>query len=319
MSRLVTVSTVQTPSGAEGDNLSIKQKNVGWACEMLSEAGRRASDIALLPEIFPLINIPPTRENFELFADELYGEISDRLSTIARTHHMYVLAPVLARRDGQLYNCTWIIDRDGALLGEYDKVHPTQGEISLGVIPGNQLPVFRLDCGTIGVMTCHDNSFPETARCLALDGAEIVFWPHVQSGWGDIAWDAVYYRSRTIDNHIYLVAACPGTPEGRAWMPGMMVGRSAIVGHDGFPLAEVGRHPGVATATIDLDRPRIVGSFTREGDEGPYWQYVLQDRRPEVYGALTRGNRKRPDRGYRYEHQNDWQRTDENSPGASGA
>lgn len=288
ISRLVTVSTVQTPNGATGDPLSVKQQNINRACEMLSEAGRRASDIALLPEIFPLINIPPTPENAELLAEQVPGATIDRLSAIARTHHMYILAPVFARRDGQLYNCTWIISRDGALLGEYHKVHLTQGEISLGIVPGDRLPVFGLDFGTIGVMTCHDNSFPETARCLALDGADIVFWPHVQSGWGDIAWDAVYYRSRTIDNHIYLVAACPGTPEGRAWMPGMMVGRSAIVGRDGFPLAEVGRHPGVATAAIDLDKPRMVGSFTRNGEEGPYWKFVLEDRRPEVYGTLIR-------------------------------
>jgi len=291
MARVVTVSTVQTPSGAMGDPRSVKQQNVDRACEMLLEAGRRASDVALLPEIFPLTSIPLTPDNAQRLADEVPGDTFDRLSAIARAHHMFVLAPVFARCSGQLYNCTWILGRDGALAGEYHKAHPTQGEISMGIVPGDRLPVFKLDFGTVGIMTCHDNSFPETARCLALDGAEIVFWPHVQSGWGDVAWDAVYYRSRTIDNHIFLVAACPGTPEGRAWMPGMMVGRSAIVGRDGFPLAEVGRHPGIATAVIDLDNPRLVGSFTRDGEEGPYWNFVLQDRRPEIYDALTRRGR----------------------------
>lgn len=287
MARWITVSAVQLPSGGTGEPEAIKQANIARACEMLAEAGRRGSDIALLGEMFPLIGITLTSETVERLADEISGPIFQCLTAVARAHRMYVLAPVLGRCGGRLHNCTWIIGREGEFVGHYHKVHLTQMERSLGLVPGDSLSVFRLDFGVIGLMTCHDNSFPESARCLALEGAEVLFWPHMMSGWGELGWDAVYYRSRTIDNDVYLVAACYGVSEGRAWRPGMIIGRSAIINRDGLTLAEVGRYPGIATATIDLDRRRIAHDFTRLGD-WVYWEDVCQDRRPEAYGAIVR-------------------------------
>jgi predicted amidohydrolase len=262
---------------------------------MLREAGRRGSDIALLGEMFPLMGIALIAETVEHFADEVAGPAFQRLAAVAQAHRMYVLAPVLGRCGGRLYNCTWIIGRGGELIGHYHKVHLTQMERSLGLVPGDALSVFQLDFGVIGIMTCHDNSFPESARCLALEGAEVIFWPHTMSGWGELGWDAVYYRSRTIDNDVYLVAACYGVAEGCAWRPGMMLGRSAIINRDGLTLAEAGRYPGIATATIDLERRRIAHDFTRPGD-WIYWEDVCQDRRPETYGAIVR---RREDRAIR--------------------
>ncbi len=287
MTRWITVSAVQLPGDRTGEPEAVKQANIDRACEMLAEAGQRGSDIALLGEMFPLIGVALTAEALQRFADEVPGPAFHRLAAVARAHRMYILAPVLSRCAGRLYNCTWILGREGELIGHYHKVHLTQMERSLGLVAGDSFPVFRLDFGIVGVMTCHDNSFPESARCLALEGAEVIFWPHMMSGWGELGWDAVYYRSRTIDNDVYLVAACYGVSEGRAWRPGMMIGRSAIINRDGLTLAEASRYPGIATATIDLDRRRLAHDFTRPGD-WVYWEDVLQDRRPEVYEAIVR-------------------------------
>jgi hypothetical protein len=65
-----------------------------------------------------------------------------------------------------------------------------------------------------------------------------------------------------------------------------MVGRSGVVGEDGAVLAEMSREVGVATATVDLDRPRLVHSWTR-GGEYPYAEEFRADRRPDTYGVLT--------------------------------
>ncbi|MCS7221518.1 MAG: carbon-nitrogen hydrolase family protein [Anaerolineae bacterium] len=287
MTRWITVSAVQIPGDRVGEPEKVKQANLEQACEMLAEAGRRGSDIALLGEMFPFAGIALTTDILERFADEVSGPTFQRLSAVAQTYRMYILAPVLSRCAGRLYNCTWILGREGEFLGHYHKVHLTQMERSLGLSPGDVLSVFRLDFGVIGIMTCHDNSFPECARCLALEGAEVLFWPHMMSGWGELGWDAVYYRSRTIDNDVYLVAACHGISEGRAWRPGMIIGRSAIINRDGLTLAEAGRYSGIATAAIDLDRRRIAHDFTRPGD-WVYWEDVCQDRRPEVYKAIVR-------------------------------
>jgi predicted amidohydrolase len=187
---------------------------------------------------------------------------------------------------GRLRNSAVVVDRSGGIAGCYDKVHPTRAEIDpRGVVPGDGWPVFRLDFGTLGVMICHDNSFVEAARCLTLNGAEVICWPHVQSGWGDIAWD-VTLRSRALDNGVHLVSSCFAVRGEGAWRPGMMVGRSGVVGPDGLILAETGREVGVATATVDLDRPRLVHSWTRAG-EYPYAEELRIDRRPDTYGAIS--------------------------------
>jgi predicted amidohydrolase len=155
-----------------------------------------------------------------------------------------------------------------------------------GVEPGAEWPVFELDFGTLGIMICHDVAFPESARCLALNGAEVVCWPHVQSGWGDVVWD-ITLRSRAIDNGVYLLSSCYGTPADMAWRPGMMVGRSGVVGPDGTVLADAGRRPGVVTATADLDQPLLKHNFTYVGDHD-FRATMLETRRPETYAAVTR-------------------------------
>ena len=136
-------------------------------------------------------------------------------------------------------------------------------ERDLGIVPGESWPVFELDFGRIGVQICHDNSFPESARCLTLNGAEIIFWPHVMSGWGGEFMD-ILLRSPAIHNGIYHVPVCFGNQPGTAWRPGMLIGRSSIIGPDGTICADAGRYPGIAMAWIDLDAPRVWRMILRE-------------------------------------------------------
>jgi predicted amidohydrolase len=188
--------------------------------------------------------------------------------------------------DGRIYNTTAVVE-NGQVAGLYDKVHPTRSEQEspLGVTPGEGFRVFPLSWGTAGVLICHDNSFVESARCLALAGAEVLFWPHVQSAWGDGAWEAVL-RARAIDNGVWLVSSCFSVAAGRAWRPGMMLGRSSIVGPDGTILADAGHHPGLALAAIDLDQPRIAHDFCQAG-EHPYQAIMLRYRQPAAYSNIT--------------------------------
>lgn len=285
MPRLVTISAVQVPWTTEISNSERRAWNLEMATSYLQEAGARGSDIACLGETVNAIGVPLTAESLSRFAEMLPGEFTARLGAVACRYRMYVVCPLYARIDGAVRNVAVILDRAGEIVGWYAKVHCTQGERVCGVMPGDSWPTFALDFGRIGVQICHDNSFPESARCLALNGAEIVFWPHVQAGWGDVAWDAVL-QARAIDNHLYLVAVCYGTPPTQAWRPGMMVGRSGIVAPDGSVRADAGRYPGVATVAVDLDQPRLAHDFTRSGDH-PFWADVLADRRPDTYQRLV--------------------------------
>jgi predicted amidohydrolase len=294
MARRVTLSAIQPEWPRHDPSLSpqeMKQRNIDDAIRWLEEAGRRGTDIACLPETFTDNGIPARRltaSEVDALVEDLRGPTVQRLAAVARRYRMHVVAPMHRREGNAIYNSAVVIDRAGKVAGVYDKVHPTRAEMEgpYRVQPGAAFNVIRLDFGTIGIMICHDNSFVESARCLALNGAEIIFWPHVQSGWGDIVWD-ITLRSRAIDNGVWLVSSCYSVRGTGAWKPGMMVGRSGIVGQDGFILAEMGRDPGVATCTVDLDDLRQVHSWSREG-EFPYRYEYLKDRRPDAYAPITR-------------------------------
>jgi predicted amidohydrolase len=160
--------------------------------------------------------------------------------------------------------------------------------MSDGVIPGDDFPVFNLDFGCVGVAICHDLSFPESTRVMALRGAEVIVWPTWWSGWGEELCYAVI-RSRAIDNGAWLVTASFGIPDEQAWRPGMILGRSGVIGPDGVILSSVGRYVGMAITEIDLDKPRLAHAFAW-GEEGDFWTSVLADRRPDAYGAITATN-----------------------------
>jgi predicted amidohydrolase len=79
--------------------------------------------------------------------------------------------------DGGLYNTAFLIDRNGKEAGRYHKTCPTWFECGARQ-RGSSFPVFPLaKLGTVGMLICYDLVFPETARCLALAGADIIFFP----------------------------------------------------------------------------------------------------------------------------------------------
>jgi predicted amidohydrolase len=77
-----------------------------------------------------------------------------------------------------------------------------------------------------------------------------------------------------------------GNADTEPWMPGMGLGRSSVIGPDGLSLADTGRHAGVATAAIDLDRPRLVRAMGVSG-LADFREQMWRHRRPETYGRIT--------------------------------
>jgi predicted amidohydrolase len=84
----------------------------------------------------------------------------------------------LTERDGPVdYNTAVLIDRHGRVAGKYRKVHLPREEIEGGLTPGGAYPVFDTDFGRIGMMICWDGEYVDSARALAIQGAEILFVP----------------------------------------------------------------------------------------------------------------------------------------------
>lgn len=332
MERLVTVGTIQLPATVRRlPPLQRRDENVRVALDFLRQAGEAGCDIVCLPEVFNCWGVPGAE--YALCAERLVltpstgsaltsnqaGGVAPAarpeldaaapavvaLAEAAAHWRMYVLAPVVVLVDGQLRNTAVLIDREGCITGLYHKVHLTTPERELGFVAGADYPVFPCDFGRVGVMTCFDVCFPEAARILALGGAEILFFPHMQSFYGEVNWE-ITVRSRAIDNAVYVVSANYGYGPGEPWMPGMILGRSNIIGPDGIVLADAGRGIGLVTARIDLDQPRLVRCFGVAGD-ADFRAEMLRHRQPQTYGRIAEPGGggvmpERPSKGARDDH-----------------
>jgi predicted amidohydrolase len=284
MSRIVRVSSVQLPAIIAGESQKRKNEhNKENISSMLEEAGKRKSDIVLFGEYANLHHRSVSSDPHEYIAEDIPGEYAEIAAGYARKYSMNILLPVFGRYSGVVSSYVMIIDRNGELTDCYRKAHVTEAEQRLGMVPGNYLPVFELDCCRMGCMVCMDIEYPEVAQILMLKQAEILFFPHVQNSWGEIDWE-IRYRARAIDTGLYVVSACYGYPEGE-WDASKMVGRSGFIGRDGLIIAECGRGIGIVTADLDLDARRVTEFyFARKLDRT---LAVQASRRPELYGALA--------------------------------
>jgi predicted amidohydrolase len=277
MSRNVRIAAVQLPAWSEGDTPSERyQSRCQAALYWIKQAGETGADLVCLGE---------TCTGEEVIEDAYTNPFTRQAAALAVQYQMNVILPIAGLVEGLRRNVALVIDRSGTIVGHYLKVHPTRREMSDGAVRGDNFPVFNLDFGCVGVAICHDLSFPESTRVLALRGAEIVVWPTWWSGWGEELCYAVI-RSRAIDNGAWLVTASFGIPDEKAWRPGMVLGRSGVIAPDGLILSNAGRYVGMAITEIDLDKPRLAHAFSF-GDDGDFWTSVLADRRPDAYGAIT--------------------------------
>jgi predicted amidohydrolase len=132
------------------------------------------------------------------------------LAAMAAKYKMYVAASVLVidKTDGRKYNRGVLYDRQGILIGEYDKIHPYSPEVNnKGITPGTKTNIFKTDFGKVGIIICYDSWFTDITELLALKGAEVILFPV-----------AGYYRSiipaRAADNGVRFVTSVLGNSYG---------------------------------------------------------------------------------------------------------
>jgi len=161
--RIVRVVTV-TQDGLQHDTKDLLEPTVA----RLDRAGSFHPDIACLPEMFS--NRGP---------EPVPGPVTERLSAWARQHSSYVVFGLRTKKGDRVYNSAILLDRKGQIIGQYNKIHPTEDELKDGTTPGEDIdpPVFKTDFGTIGIQICFDVNWREKWRRLKEQGAQIVFWP----------------------------------------------------------------------------------------------------------------------------------------------
>ena len=173
------------------------KENLSKFAKYLVKAGQLGADIVCLPEGITVVGTGKTYLNV---SEPVPGPSTNFLGEIAKQHNMYIVAGIYEKEGDVVYNTSVLLDRQGNLHGKYRKVCLPREEIEGGITPGKTFPVFDTDFGRIGMMICWDVAFPEPARALAQQGAEIIFMPI----WGG---NLTLAKARAIENQIYLVSS----------------------------------------------------------------------------------------------------------------
>lgn len=193
MPRLVRLATVYH----RPENSLSSLDNLHQFAEHIKVAAERDADIVCLPEAVTLVG---TGKSYAEVSEPIPGPSTDFLGKVARENNIHVVAGIMEREGPVIYNTAVLLDRNGKIGGRYRKVALPREEIEGGMTPGYSYPVFDTDFGRIGMMICWDLQFPEVARNLALQGAEVIFLPI----WGG---NLTLASARAIENQVWLVSS----------------------------------------------------------------------------------------------------------------
>jgi N-carbamoylputrescine amidase len=265
------------------------EQNIAKAEDFVRVAAARGARLVLLQELFETLYFCQVEKpEFYTIAVSLEESRAVRhFAALARELGVVLPISFYERCNQAHYNSVAVVDADGSVLGVYRKTHIPDGpgyEEKYYFNPGDSgFRVWDTRVGRIGIGICWDQWFPETARCLALMGAEILLYPTaIGSEPIDPDYDSrdhwqLCMRGHAAANMMPVVAANRVGTEHIDGSHLTFYGSSFITDHTGCLLVEADRTgEGVITATLDLDAMR---SARRS------WG-VFRDRRPSQYGVM---------------------------------
>ncbi len=273
----ITVAVVQmVPQlGKVEENLITMGKFIDKIC------GEQKVDLIVFPELVTTGYELGVR--FTEVAERIPGHSVNLLAQRAADYSTHLVFGMVTKEkvESIIYNAAVLIGPDGEMVGDYRKLH-LPGEERLAFRPGYRLPVFETNLGLIGILVGWDVAFPEAARSLALDGAELLC---VSASWGHppaeereagIEEWRTYVHARALENALYVVASNRIGEE----YSYRFFGDSRVVGPRGesYVFIDEDVEDAYAVATIDLDAVRK----TREE------QQLMQCRVPAAYRSLVR-------------------------------
>jgi N-carbamoylputrescine amidase len=257
-----------------------RTENLARAETAIREAAAKNAQVLLLPEVFhELFFITDLNQRYFETAEPIPGPITDMMSRLARELAVVIVAPIYESVERSVYyNSAAVIDADGKLLGVYRKNHIPLNTIfyeKLYFKPGNLgYPVFNTRYGKIGILICHDRHYPEGARALALNGAEIVLIPSAtpDKSLSRKVWEKEL-AAHAIFNEYFVCGLNRTGQEGNY----LYYGQSVAFDPSGEMLGQAGSGEEVFIIDCDLD---LITQRRRA------WQF-FRDRRPDTYGIVT--------------------------------
>ncbi|MBI2385678.1 MAG: acyltransferase [Elusimicrobia bacterium] len=287
MARIVKCALIQTKCDWLPPKYSlqqIKSKMIDKHVAMIEAAAKKGVQMLSLQEIFygPYFCAEQDVKWYDT-AEPITGPTTKLMQDLAKKHQMVIVSPIYETPStGTYYNTAAVIDADGSLAGIYRKNHiphcaPGFWE-KFYFKPGNLgYPVFQTRYAKVGVYICYDRHFPDGARILGLNGAEIVFNPSATvKGLSEYLWK-LEQPAHAVANQYFVGASNRVGKEG-PWNIGEFYGQSYFCDPRGQML-KVGPHDKDATVIADLDFDQIL-------EVRKVWQF-FRDRRPETYGPLT--------------------------------
>ena len=288
MSKIVRCGLIQAscPEFSEQTKIEdIKNAMFKKHLDLIDIAVKKNVQILCLQELFygPYFCAEQNKKWYALTEKVPQGSTTKLMQKIAKKHKLVIVAPIYEEDiTGVYYNTAIVIDADGAYLGKYRKNHiphtyPGFWE-KFYFRPGNLgYPVFDTKYARIGVYICYDRHFPEGARALGLNGAEIVFIPSATvAGLSEHLW-FLEQPAHAVANG-YFVGTINRVGIEKPWNIGEFYGQSYFCDPRGTIIAKGSRtHDEVIVADLDLDMIREVRNT---------WQF-FRDRRPETYEKLT--------------------------------
>lgn len=273
----VKVAAVQISGYDKGDLPRDDYDPASQLLPYIDRAGDEEAQLIVFPEyVLGHISVP--------------GSETQTISAAARRNSIYVIVGCWQEfADGSFANTALLFDRQGRIAGRYEKTHaaidhfdgdtpwqrPPSGKSRQWMlkndpewimVQGKELPVFELDFGKVGIMTCYDGWFPETPRVLSLRGAELIVWIN---GRGGTVEDFIV-RSTIFQSHVAMIAT------NQAYGAGTMIADAGQRGH--ILVRSQPKTESYISATINLKQVRRIRASSRN----------FAQRRPELYHAIVK-------------------------------
>ena len=244
-------------------------------------AAKNGADLIIFPECALSGYVFSSREEAIPFAESIPGMSTERLATCCQELGVYVVYGLLEKDGDKCYNAAVLVGPEG-FIGKYRKIHLPFLGIDRFLDAGNEpFQVYETPIGNIGLHICYDCNFPESARIMALLGADIIALP---TNWPQGRERIVNYvvNSRAYENRVHFVAANRvGIERGTSFM-----GHSKIVSAPGDTLVEAsGDKEEIIYAEVSLAEARQKHIVIKAGE---FEVDFIHDRRPELYGELTK-------------------------------
>ncbi|SCC12516.1 N-carbamoylputrescine amidase [Kosakonia oryzendophytica] len=269
------------------------EKNIQNAERLVREAHSKGAQIILIQELFaaPYFCIDQSPEHYALAQEVATSPLIKHFSALAKELEVVLPLSLFEKSNNAYYNSLVMIDADGSVLDTYRKTHIPNGpayQEKQFFIPGDTgFKVWNTRYAKVGVGICWDQWFPETARCLALQGAEVIFYPTAigsEPAYPDI--DSQPHWTRVQQGHaaanvIPVIASNRIGTEASKYIEGLEMtfyGSSFIADQTGALVEQANKtDESVLVHTFDLDA--VAAQRAAWG--------LFRDRRPNMYGAIA--------------------------------